>query len=252
MTLGATPLLEGRFAVITGASRGIGRAIAESFCAQGANVIASARVNTDDFHAWAKQLNITPFALDLADEDSIKSAIKSIRTAAPQGIDILVNNAGAPHGALFQMTRLADLREVFEVNLFGQIAFTQGLVRLMGPKKGVSENSAIINMASTAAMIADPGTLAYGASKAAFTRATESMATELGPQGIRVNAIAPGVTKTDMLDDMDPTAVEKLVASSALKKVATPEDIANAALVLASDLSTHITGQILRVDGGII
>jgi 3-oxoacyl-[acyl-carrier protein] reductase len=114
------------------------------------------------------------------------------------------------------------------------------------------KTGSIINIASTAAMVADPGTLGYGSSKAAFARATQSMATELGASGIRVNAIAPGVTRTDMFDQMTEAARDKLIDSSALKRAAEPQDIANMALFLASDLSSFVTGQIMRVDGGMV
>ena len=151
-------------------------------------------------------------------------------------------------GAIFQMTSMTELRRLFEINFFSQILLTQGLARSMARHKAGS----IINIASTAAMVADPGTLAYGSSKAAFARATQSMATELGAAGIRVNAIAPGVTRTDMYDQMSEAAREKLIASSALKRAIEPQDVANMALFLASDLSASVTGQIMRVDGGMV
>jgi 3-oxoacyl-[acyl-carrier protein] reductase len=115
-----------------------------------------------------------------------------------------------------------------------------------------NKSGSIINISSSTAHIADPGTLAYGCSKAALNRATQSMATELGASGIRVNGIAPGVTDTDMGAEMDEAARSKLIMASVLKKAATPQDIANLALFLASDLSSHITGQIISVDGGIV
>ena len=164
------------------------------------------------------------------------------------GVDVLVNNAGVASGGLFQMTTAAELRRVFEVNYFAQIALTQTVSRIMARRKAGS----IINIASSAADIADPGTLAYGSSKAAFARASQSMASELGAVGIRVNSIAPGLTRTGMYDQMDPSAREKLVARSALKRPAEPTDIANVAVFLASDLSAFVTGQSIRVDGGMV
>ncbi|MEG3618299.1 SDR family oxidoreductase [Magnetovibrio sp. PR-2] len=241
--LTSQPLLEGKTAVVTGANRGIGRAITEVFLAHGATVLACARNVEGTFDG----LDVTPVGLDLSDEASIKAAIKDIRTAS-KTVDILVNCAGIASGAVFQMTSMTELRNVFEVNFFGQIALSQGISRLMARHKAGS----IINISSTAADNPEPGTIAYGSSKAAFERATQSMATELGGQGIRVNAIAPGVTQTDMADQMDPHAREKLIEASALKKAAEPHDIANAAVFLASNLSSHITGQVIRVDGGMI
>jgi 3-oxoacyl-[acyl-carrier protein] reductase len=240
--------LKDKFAIVTGANRGIGKAVCEKFHAHGAHVLACSRNLDEKFLSWvAENDNITPIELNLGEEASIKSAIKDIRGAA-SSVNILVNCAGIASGSLFQMASIKELREVFEVNFFGQIILSQGVSRLMARQKAGS----IINISSTAAFIADPGTIAYGASKAAFARATQSMATELGALGIRVNAIAPGVTQTDMLDQMAPEAREKLIAASALKRAATPQDIANMALFLASDLSSHITGQIIRVDGGIV
>ncbi|KAA5605203.1 SDR family oxidoreductase [Roseospira marina] len=249
----AAPLLDGKVAVVTGANRGIGRAIADVFRAHGAHVLACARAaepvpaRAADDPEHAAPGGETPIPLDLADAASIKAAIKAIRAAAPR-VDILVNNAGVASGGLFQMTTLAEMRAVFEVNVFGPLALTQGVARLMA-RTGAGS---IINLSSVAADRPDPGTLAYGASKAALARATRSLATELGGQGIRVNAIAPGVTETAMQDEMDPAARDALIGASALNTAATPQDIANVALFLASDLSSHITGQTLRVDGGIV
>jgi 3-oxoacyl-[acyl-carrier protein] reductase len=146
------------------------------------------------------------------------------------------------------MASVADMRKVFEINLFSQLLLTQSLARKMIRQKSGS----IINIASTAALFADPGTLAYGSSKAALTRASESMATELGAFNIRVNTISPGVTRTDMFDQMTESARNSLINRSALKRAAEPQEVANAALFLASELSVFITGQTLRVDGGII
>jgi len=187
-------------------------------------------------------------ALDLGEESSIKAAIKEIASLTGNKLDVLVNNAGTASGGLFQMMPITELRRVFEINFFGQILLTQGLSRLMTRHRSGS----IINIASTAVEIADPGTLAYGTSKSAFSRASQSMATELGGSGVRVNTISPGVTKTDMYDQMSPEARERLINTAALKRAAEPQDIANVALFLASDLSSFVTGQTLRVDGGMI
>lgn len=245
-------MLNEKIVVVTGANRGIGFSIAHTFAAQGANVFACMR--TLDFDALKRMApeggtdRIKGVVLDLGEEASIKSAIKEIASLTGNKVDVLVNNAGTATGGLFQMMPIAELRRVFEINLIGQILLTQGLSRLMTRHR----TGSIINIASTAAEIADPGTLAYGASKAGFARASQSMATELGASGVRVNTISPGVTKTDMFDQMAPEARERLINSSALKRAAVPQDIANVALFLASDLSSFVTGQTLRVDGGMI
>lgn len=242
-------MLKNKIAVVTGANRGIGLTIAQTLAAHGAQVLACMRtVDEAVLQTIAPAGQAKGVALDLEQEASIKAAIKEIAALSGNKIDVLVNNAGTASGGLFQMMPVAELRRVFEVNFFGQIQLTQGLSRLMTRHRSGS----IINIASTAAEIADPGTLGYGASKAAFARASCSMATELGAAGVRVNTIAPGVTRTDMFDQMAPDARERLIASSALKRAAEPQDIANVALFLASELSAFVTGQVLRVDGGMV
>jgi 3-oxoacyl-[acyl-carrier protein] reductase len=251
--IGAARLLADKVAVVTGANRGIGQAMVHAFAAHGAQVFACMReIETNTLERLQEiehvhGVNVRALRLDLADELSIKSAIKEIAAASAR-VDVLVNNAGVASGSLFQMTPMAEMRRVFEVNFFGQMLLTQGLSRLMARNKSGS----IINISSTAAEIADPGTLTYGSSKAAFARATQSMAAELGASGIRVNAIAPGVTRTDMYDQMTAAAREKLIAASAMKRAAEPQDIANVAVFLASELSSFVTGQTLRVDGGMV
>lgn len=245
-------LLNGKVAVVTGANRGIGRSITETFAENRCDIFACMREVTLETKKWLKNLEnkfnivITPIELDLSDEDSIKNSIKQIFSTSKR-IDILVNNAGIASGGLFQMTPISELRKVFEINLFSQILFTQGIAKIMIRNKSGS----IINLSSSAAFIADPGTLSYGTSKSALIRATESMAMELGALNIRVNAIAPGVTKTDMFDQMSKDARDKLINSSSLKRPAEPKDIANVALFLASELSSFVTGQVIRADGGI-
>lgn len=246
-------MLQGKTAVITGANRGIGRAILETFVRHGCKVFACMRTPESAILSDLESLqattgtSVTPIQLNLADEESIKAAARTI-IGQTERVDILVNNAGVASGGLFQMTSMAEMRKVFEVNVFGQLLFTQSMVRKMARQKSGS----IIHISSTAALIADPGTLVYGSSKAAFARTAQSLATELGAFNIRVNAIAPGVTRTDMFEQMAESARTNLINRSALKRAAEPQDIANTALFLASDLSSFITGQTIRVDGGIV
>ena len=245
-------LLQGKVAVVTGANRGIGKCITETFAENGASIIACMRVISPETDDWMKNLeskfniSINPVMVDLSNEKSVKRSIKEIMSISKR-IDVLVNNAGIASGALFQMTPISELRKIFEINFFSQIALSQGIAKIMVRNKSGS----IINLSSTAAFIADPGTLAYGSSKSAFARATQSMANELGSYNIRVNAIAPSVTKTDMFEQMSLEAREKLINASALKRAAEPKDIANVALFLASELSSFVTGQVIRADGGI-
>lgn len=246
-------LLKDKLAIITGCNRGIGLATLNTFAAQGASVIACIRTENPVFAQHCQALaathgvaiEILPF--DLTSADATKEAIGRI-VGMRRRIDILVNNAGAASGSLFQMTTQRDLRQIFEINFFAQLQFTQSISRLMTRQRSGS----IINLASVAGLIGEPGMTAYGASKAALIQATRTLASELGASCIRVNAIAPSITHTDMYDQMDPAARERLIAASALKRAAEPEEIANVALFLASDLSSYITGQVIRADGGIL
>ncbi len=246
-------LLKDKTAIITGSNKGIGKVMLELFAENGANIIACARRETTDFVntlALLKQkfnVSITPIYFDLEDPAQIKSAVTSIINLKLK-VDILVNNAGLASGAYFQMTPIADLERMIKINFTSQILFTQGISRYMSRFKSGS----IINMGSTAGLLGDAGMLSYGSSKAALIFATKTMATELGPYNIRVNVIAPSVTKTEMFEQMEENARNKLIESSALKRAAEPLEVANVALFLASDLSSFVNGQVIRVDGSII
>jgi 3-oxoacyl-[acyl-carrier protein] reductase len=246
-------LLKEKTAIITGCSRGIGRQTLIAFAQQGANLWACSRTETPELHqliatlAQTHAVSITPLFFDLTDAAQIKQAVKAI-AAAKSPIDVLVNNAGITHNALFQMTSSERMRELFEVNFFAQAALTQYIVRLMLRQKSGS----VINISSSAAIDANPGRGAYGASKAALNCLTRTMAHELAEHNIRVNAIAPGVTETDMLyDSMLPSTIDAAIRQTRLKRLGQPADIANAAVFLASDLASYMTGEILRVDGGL-
>lgn len=245
-------LLENKTAIITGCNRGIGKSIMEAFAKNGADIIACVRKESREFSDATNDLasktgvSITPVYFDLTESEQIKSGIKTI-ISSKKKIDVLVNNAGVASGSFFQMTSLSELKKVFEINFFSQILLTQGISRYMSRFKSGS----IINIASISGLIGDSGTISYGSSKAALLFATKTMATELGDANIRVNAIAPGITKTDMFDQMEEKARHKLIESSIFKRPAETNEIANVALFLASDLSSFMTGQILCVDGGI-
>ena len=245
-------LIKGKTAVITGCNRGIGKALLEVFAKNGANVWACVRKPNVDFTEYVEGIvaetgvKIRPVYFDLQDSEQIKEGVKTIRSAK-EPIDILVNNAGVMHTALFQMTPIDKMREMFELNLFSQMLLTQQISKIMMRQKSGN----IINLSSSAAIEANEGRTAYAASKSALITSTQVLSKELAGCGIRVNAIAPGLTQTDMMVESTP---EDILANTlqriSMKRVGRPEEIANTALFLASDLSSYMTGQVLRVDGG--
>lgn len=245
-------LLKDKVVVVTGANRGIGKSILELFHAEGASIFACVRTQTENFEADLKKIEsqgqgfIKPIYFDFSEPDQIKNAIQKI-IAHTKVIDVLVNNAGIASGSLFQMTPVSKVKEIFEINFFAQLQLSQSLARLMTRAKSGS----IINMASVSGLLGDSGTLSYGSSKAALIYATKTMARELGEFNVRVNAIAPSVTKTDMFNQMESGARDKMIMSTALRRPAEVIEVANVALFLASDLSSYVTGQTLRVDGGL-
>ena len=245
-------LLKGKTAIITGCNRGIGKAILEKFAENGANIFACARKEYPEFveniNALTEKysVEITPIYFDMTDEDAMKAAVMSIKKSR-RNIDILVNNAGIiSESLLFQMTPIDNMRKVFEVNFFAQMRLTQYISRLMQRTGGGS----IIFMSSISALDGAPGQLEYVGSKAAVIGSTKALAKEFGNSKIRVNAVAPGLIDTDMGNQADTQLSNDIIERSALKRWGKPEEIANAALFFASDLSSYITGQYLRVDGG--
>lgn len=245
-------LLKNKNAIITGCNRGIGKSILEQFVQNGANVWACIRKPDEEFDLFIKDLmikhsvEITPVYFDLSDYEQIKTGLKEI-ISEKKNIDILVNNAGVTYNALFQMTTVGKMEEVFKINFFSQFLLTQYITKIMVRQKSGS----IINIASSAAIDANSGRSVYGASKAAIICASKALAEEIGDKGIRVNVVAPGITKTDMVSEsMTDLVIEETVNSTSLKRIGDPVDIAEAVLFLASDLASYITGQVLRVDGG--
>ena len=244
-------MLKGKNVVITGANRGIGWEAVKQFAAQGTNIWVCARCENKVFEEKLIKLSgeyggwIKPIYFDLSREEDVKRGIKEI-LAEKLPIDILINNAAVPHGALFQMTPINKLKEVFEINYFMPILIMQLVAKVMVKQK----SGVIINMASVGGIETNPGYLAYGSSKAALIWATQSIAKELAAYQIRVNAIAPGLTETEMGNYKSKEEIEEVLKRTPMKRMATPTEIVNTMLFLVSDQSTYITGQVLRVDGG--
>jgi 3-oxoacyl-[acyl-carrier protein] reductase len=245
-------LLKGKNAVITGCLKGIGRATMELFAKNGANIWACCQFQDTDFEECIDNLKkmydvrITPLFFDLMEYEQIKAAVKTIMSTKER-VDVLVNVAGMTRDALFHMVSMEEMKHVFEVNFFSQILLTQYITRLMLRHKSGS----VINISSISGIDGNPGQLSYSASKAAIIGATKTLSAELAPSGIRVNAIAPGVIKTDMTEGLPEETFKRLMNKSGLKHLGSVDEVGNVLVFLASDLSSYITGQIIRVDGGI-
>ena len=245
-------LLKDKVAVVTGCNRGIGKEIVRVFAENGANIWACVRKENQSFTKFVNNLEkkhsvkINPIYFDLGDEEQIKTGVKKIKESK-QSVDILVNNAGAIFTALFQMTSMQKLKEMFEINYFSQMLFTQYISRTMMRQKSGS----IINISSSAAIEGNEGRTGYASAKGAMITSTKVLAKELAPYNIRVNGVAPGLTQTDMMLSSTPEdALKETLNRICMKRVGQPVEIANSVLFLASDLSSYMTSQVLRVDGG--
>lgn len=238
-------------AILTGANGGIGRAVLKKFAENGINIWACVRQENEDFREFCKKLERTYFVwirivvFDLRNEDQIQTGMKKI-FQEKETIHILVNNAGMAHGGVLSMTSMETLKEVYQVNFFSAMQMTQ----MVSKKMMRNKNGSIINVASVGGLEVNPGYLAYGSSKASLIWATRMLSKELGVYGIRVNAVAPGSTDTRMVHYKSKEELEKVLERTSLGRMATPEEIAEGIYFLASDASSYITGDVLKIDGG--
>ena len=247
-------LREGKIALITGARRGIGRAIVERFAREGSHVWACTGTQDDAFVRWAAELGeecgvrVRPLFFDVRDDDALVRAIEAVRDADGR-LDVLVNVAGIMLDPIpFVDTPMERIRRVFDVNFFSHVRLAQLAIPIMPKNAGAS----IVNIASTAGLDRAAGEMEYGTSKAAVISFTRKLASELGPEGIRVNAVAPGVVATDMGNSIPDEIFADMVRASAIRRKAVPDEIAQVAAFLASDKATYITGQAVQVDGGMV
>lgn len=245
--------LAGRVAVVTGASRGIGAAIAYTLAAHGANLILSGLSNQAALDGLRDDLvqrhgvEVDFVMGDVADATT-SAALSKLAFSKYRRLDVWVNNAGVLIDGLIGMVPSSDIQATLGTNLAGVLHGTQAAARLMQRAKSGS----IINISSIIGRFGNTGQLVYGASKAGVIGATMSAAKELAPSNIRVNAIAPGFIDTDMVRQLPEAKFEERLQSVRIGRIGTPQDIAKTALFLASDLSAYITGQTIGVDGGMI
>ena len=245
-------LLKNKTAVVTGCNRGIGKKILKVFSANGAAVFACVRNISEEFKSNIKEIEkntknkIIPIQFDLNNESQIKEAANSI-LSSNKSIDILVNNAAMIHTAIFQMTSIKKLKEVFEIDFFSQTNFTQYILKSMIKNK----KGSILYISSSSALDGNEGRSAYSSAKSALITQSKVLSRELGVHNIRVNTIAPGLTDTDMMkENTTQETIKDVLSRVSLRRIAGTEEIANTALFLSSDLSSYITGQVIRVDGG--
>ncbi len=243
-------MLAGKACIVTGGSKGIGRAIVELFAAQGARVYYFSRSEAEEPAALAAAAQAGGgaakwVACDVADEAAVEAAVESV-VAEAGAVDALVNNAGVTRDGLVFRMSLADWETVMRTNLTSAFLLSRSVARLMIKRRAGS----IVNVSSVVGITGNGGQTNYSSSKAGLIGFTKSLAREVGSRGVRVNAIAPGFIETAMTDKIPAEAKEKLKAGIPLGRAGAPEDVARAALFLCSELSAYVTGEVLKVDGG--
>lgn len=245
-------LLENKVCLVTGAGRGIGRAIAERFTYDGAVVYVN-DLTPGDMESWAAECasrndtKVVPICFDVTDSSALKAGLMSVYKAEGR-IDCVVNNAAIISNRKLGMIAKSDMERMFSVNVLAVIDMIQTASRLMARSGG----GCFVNIASITGVVGSPGQVAYSATKGAVISLTKSAAKELAPQHIRVNAVAPGIVRTERFDELylsDGNKIDSRIEKIALGRLGTPEDVADACSFLASDRASYISGQILGVDG---
>lgn len=237
-------MLKGKTAIVTGATKGIGKAIVQLFADQGAVVYGLGR-NQEDLKKLNEYAdNVHPVLADVCSSNQCKEIFSTIYKEEGR-IDILVNNAGVMQDALIGMITDSLIETLFQTNVYAVIQLTQLAARFMKRQK----EGAILNLSSIIGVNGNPGQSVYSATKGAVISFTKSAAKELAPQGIRVNAIAPGIIQTDLLASVPEEKLQERISKIQLGRMGTPQEVAEAALFLVSDRSRYISGQILGVDG---
>ncbi len=241
-------LLDGKVAVVTGSARGIGREIARLYAAEGAEVVVN-DVREGSADEWIAESGLAdrlhPYYFDITDSAQVRQNVMAIKKELGK-IDILVNNAGVEFNELIGMINAEHMELMFKVNVYGTIEMIQAVSRVMARNEN---GGCIINISSMVGLHGNPGQMVYSATKGAVIALTKTAAKELAPKNIRVNSIAPGLTKTEMMDQADVEKLQGRINNIAMGRIAVPSDIAGGCLLLASDYAGYISGQVLPVDG---
>lgn len=245
-------MLKGKYALITGASKGIGKEIAETFAANGANVVLLGR-NLDQLNETKKKIvkkyNVTCeiYQCDIKIDDDLASVFTDLKSKGIK-LNILVNNAGVMMDAPLMMVKNDTIEANIETNLIAAIKVTKYAMKSMV----AARNGSIINISSIVGRFGSAGQSVYSASKSGLIGFSKSLSKELAPLNIRVNVLAPGFIETDLTKDLSDKVKEKTLSNIGMRRFGQSKDVANAALFLASDLSAYITNQIIGVDGGMV
>ena len=244
-------MLEGKCAVVTGGTRGIGKAVAKKFLLSGAAVAVIATKDSEDARNALKEIDpegtgrVKLYACDISDPEAVDAAAKQI-TEDLGKVDILVNNAGITRDNILPALSKDDIDSVIDINLKGTMYVTKAFIRGMVRAKSGS----VINMSSVVGLMGNKGQTNYAASKAGIIGFTKAVAREYGRKNIRCNAIAPGFIETRMTDALNEEQKKEIIKTLAIERLGKPEDVAELALFLASDRSSYITGEVIKVDGG--
>ncbi len=234
--------LEGRTALVTGGSRGIGRAIASELANAGATVVIAYRSGTEDAEAAAGELGCRAIQADVSDPDEAKRLVEEAGD-----VDVLVNNAGITRDGLLARMSDEDWRTVLDTNLGGTFNTCRAVTRGMMKRRSGS----IVNISSVVGLHGNPGQTNYSASKAGIIGFTKALARELGSRGVRANVVAPGYISTRLTTELPEELKGAMLANTPLGRFGDPEDVAGAVRFLASDAAAFVTGEVLLVDGGL-
>jgi 3-oxoacyl-[acyl-carrier protein] reductase len=244
-------MVDGKTAIVTGAARGIGQAIAKTLAVEGAN-LALCDVQSEWLAETAGAVRdlgrrAECYAADVSSREAVEGAVKAIKDDFER-IDILVNNAGITRDNILPRMTEEQWDQVIDVNLKGTFLWCKAVGRIMMRQHG----GAIVNIASVIGLIGNPGQVNYAASKAGVIALTKSIARELGSRDVRANAVAPGFIRSAMTDSLDDTTRQRMLANIPCGRFGEPEDVANVVAFLSSDLSRYVNGQTLSVCGGMV